>query len=307
MIAITRTYNRNGAYLEDSDSLNFGKISAASYREPQIISLKVDDVDSASNVKLKIVFSQNTDISEGFVEYYTSKDIIQDVSKITRKKLALNQEISVDNLTVNASEYVYLWINPQKITYRGNLTIRFKWEFDYVDASSSSSSSSSCQYGEFSTISPFETLSLNVSDCENVYFKFALGFNDYSTLFIDGDIFVVENNGGCLIVNDTVLCSDGVCEDFEISGRTYTVCLFDLSGFFVGIYRAGDCTNLPHLLLTTRYDFLLKTGFRLLLLEGDTSPRDQLLMTDGETFWYVDHTGFYLLGESSSSSSSSSS
>jgi hypothetical protein len=77
--------------------------------------------------------------------------------------------------------------------------------------------------------------------------------------------------------------------------------------FVVRVYRDGDCSPFSHLLLTTGNDFVLMAGVRLLLLEDTTVPKDQLLMTDGDTFWFVDGTGFYLLGSSSSSSSSSSS
>lgn len=295
MISITRLYNRNGAYVEDADSIDFGKISASSSRDPQIFSLKVDSVDSISNIKLTIETSPSTDADEGFLRYYSSKDIITDFSSIDKKTIKLGDEVSIDNFGLKTSEYVYLWIDPQVITFRGDFSLRLKWDFDYVEASSSSSSSSSCQYGEYITISAFAEKRYKVIDCQNLILKFDLDYSDYATVFIDGDAFVIENNGGCMVVNDIVLCSDGICEEFIIGARTYSFCLLDYANFIVRIYREGDCSPFPHVLLTTRYDFLLKTGGRLLLLEDTSVPKDQLLMTDGETFWYVDETGFYLL------------
>ena len=298
MKSITKIYSKNGAYLEDVEGFDFGTLVASSSKDPQIISFHADDVSRISSISLKIAASQNFDLDEGFIQYYTSRQILTSFDNINKKTLYDGDSIPVRTVGTADTEYVYLWVNPNRTTYRGNAFFRFEWKFDYIEPSSSSSSSSSFIYGDYYVVGPFEDRKFFVSDCELVYIKFTLGLSDYCTVFFDGDPFVVENNGDTLIINDMPFYNDNTCMEINVNGNEYSVCVIDSLNFMVQFYRIGDCTIADHLLLTTSYDFLLTDSGRVLLLDGTIKPPDNLLLTTGDSLLLVDGSRFLILGSS---------
>jgi len=334
MRSITRIYTRDGSLLEEASVLDLGKIVTSSSREPQIVSLHVDNVAAISAISLRVVASQNIDIAEGFLQYYTSNEIIESFDNIQKKTFSLNEPIYVKNKTLTDSEYIYIWIDPQKIipVKQGSVkqssssssssslssshtasevstnifNFRFEWNFDYIQSSSSSCSSSSCSVGEFYLIETFEERSFGVADCESICFEFNLDIGEYASVSLDSDSFVVENNGGIMIINDVSFFSDDVYYLFTVGSNQYLAHVIDVSQFFVCFYRLGDCSPDAHLLLTTGGDFLLVDGARLLFL-SDFTPYDALLLTGGGELYFVDGSIFALASSSSSSSSLSSS
>ena len=273
MRSITRVYTRDGSLLEESSVLNLGKIVTSSSREPQIVSLHVANVAQISAISLRVVASQNIDISEGFLQYYTSNEVLESFDNISKKTFSLNDPVFVRNGSVTDSEYVYIWIDPQKITlinqnpnkqsssssssssshtsssssssssHTGgsfsfeNLTFRFEWNFDYIESSSSSCSSSSCSVGSFFLIKPFEERFFGVSDDENINFEFDLNIGEYAGISLDSDPFVVDDNGGTMIINDVPFYSDDTYHLFTVGSNQYLAHVIDVSEFFVSFYR----------------------------------------------------------------------
>ena len=242
MRAVTRKYSANGSYMESSATLNLGRIVSASPKEPQIIALSVEDAALVSGISLEIIASQNVAVSQGFLKYYTSKDILTSFANIVPRVASLNGSIPLRNLGLTTSEYVYIWIDPSKITYRGDMFIRFKWNFDYIDPSSSSSSSSSCVFGDVIHVEPYQEISVTASQCESLYFQFNLDVLEYATVFFDGEAISVENNGGILVVCDEFFSTSGATKVVVIDGVSYTIFAIDVPTFFVSIAR-GNCSS----------------------------------------------------------------
>jgi hypothetical protein len=138
MKAVTQKFNIKGAFVEASSEINIGQVVVASSKRPQLIALFVEDVAYASGISLDIVSSQNIDVSQGFLQYYTSKDILTSFDHIVKKTVDFSSPISVGNLTDTTSEYVYLWIDNSKVLSLGDAVIRLEWNFDYIEESSSS-------------------------------------------------------------------------------------------------------------------------------------------------------------------------
>lgn len=307
MKAVTKTYTRNGSFVEDSTILELGKSVAASTREPQIISLSVSHVSVISNISLEVISSQNADLGTGFLQYYTCRDILEDFSNITKKTWSKNDPIFVRNATDTSSEYIYIWINPQKINITGDGFVRFKWKFDYIEGSSSSSSSSSCQLGRYYNIWPYEDARLLVSPCEIKYFQINIDPEEYVTIYLNGDPIVMENDGGMLVVNGIIILDSEYQSVVNIGENQYSVYLIDTDPFFVRLYKISDCTINDHLLLSDNGDLLLIDDFRLRLLGDDPIPGDVLLLTNDEELYLVDGFKFLLIGRGTDYSSSSSS
>ena len=307
MRAITRKHSANGAYLESSNTLNIGHVVSASSKLPQILSLQVDGASVVSGISLEIVSSQNAALSQGFLKYYTSKDIITSFDNIVVETASLNSKIPLRNSGSTTSEYVYIWIDQSKISYRGDASIRFKWNFDYIEPSSSSSSSSSCALGAFVGIGPYEDVTVNAEDCESVYMKFDLDVGEYTTVFFDGEALSFENNGGNMVVCDEIFFEDDTTNIINVDGVDYTVTMIDSASFFMSIYRSGDCSPFDHLILTTGDDFLFEDGFRVLLLGDGYYIKARLVQTSGFDFMLVGGGRLILVNDSSSSCSSSSS
>jgi hypothetical protein len=283
-----------------------GKSTAASSREPQIISLSVSQVQGISNISLEVISSQNADLQQGFLQYYTSLDLITDFSTIKKRDWSKNSPISVKNSGPIGSEYVYIWIDPQKIITVGDGFVRLRWKFDSVAASSSSSSSSSCTVGRFYEVNPYEEASLLVSPCEVKYFQLNILPEEFTTVFLNGDPIVIENNGGMLVVNSTIFLDSEYQSVITAGTNQYAIYLMETDPFFVRMYKVGNCSIYNHILLNNNDDLLTIDGFRMLLLNGTQAPGDALILSNGEEIFFVDGFRFLLIGRGTDYSSSSS-
>ena len=307
MKAVTKIYTRNGSFIEDSSILELGKSVTASSREPQIISLSVSSVSAISNISLEVISSQNADIDQGFLQYYTCQDILSDFDGIQKRTWTKNSPIFVRNSSTVASEYIYIWIDPQKISITGDGFVRLKWKFDYIEASSSSSSSSSCKLGRFFDVYPYEEDKLLVSPCEVKYFQINILPEQYVTIYLNGDPITIENDGGMLIVNNVIFLDKEYQSVITIGSRQYSVYLIDTNPFFVRIYWVADCSINDHILLSDNDDLVLIDNYRLRLIGNDPIPGDSLLLTNGDELYLVDGFKFLIIGRNTTYSSSSSS
>jgi hypothetical protein len=127
--------------------------------------------------------------------------------------------------------------------------------------------------------------------------KCNLGLSDYCSIKINGDLFVIENDGGVLNVNGTQFNGYGECYLITVNSNDYVVCMFDINQFFIRIYREGDCSVAPHIIKTDEYDLLLLDGGRILLLSETDSLADKMILTTDDFIVYLDGSYILMLGD----------
>lgn len=197
----TRLHNNKGQYLGDVTNLDFGKIVAGAAGEPQIISLKVDDVTAVDGISLQLLASDDIDVEEGAFRFAVSKTIVSDPSTLQQSVARKGEAIPVRNLSTTVSEYVYLWVDSKLTAFRGNGSAWFRWLFDSVEQSSSSSSSSAHPYASYITVNAGEFVHVGVINGVAARVDAYLNYIEHATLFITGDAIPIENNGDTLVFN----------------------------------------------------------------------------------------------------------
>jgi hypothetical protein len=207
---ITTEYNAvTGSEIRVLESLNFGRTFPDSYCTPIVLKMNVSGVTKIKNIRLGLVKCSYDVISSGTINpdnSVTEGNFGIEKSQMLTNKTTLTSffsginttdthsdlnNILVNNLTDNSSEYVYLNLKTQDNVNRG--FVGYKWFFDFIGNNSLLSAPATSSY----TIENGGSLSVTATGTISV--RFVSSFGDKATIIINGQSFVVKNNDGQLV------------------------------------------------------------------------------------------------------------
>lgn len=209
---IMSEYNATtGKEIRALESLNFGRTFPNSYCTPTVIRMNVSNVTKIKNIRLGLIkcsydviasgtTNLDNSVTEGNFGIEKSQTIVNKIVltsffpgvNTTGTHSDLNN-ILVNNLTDNSSEYVYLNFKTSDSVNRG--FIGYKWFFDFIGdnsvVSASTPSSFTIEAGGSSSIQNSGTTSI----------VFVSSFGDVATIKINEFYFVIKNDNGSFVWN----------------------------------------------------------------------------------------------------------
>jgi len=219
---------------------------------------------NVSGITLEIFVSEHIDVTDGAFWYATSKTILTSLENVERRFLSRGEKIPIRNLTATTSEYIYLWLDTKRTSFRGRGVVDFRWDFDSIQEASSSSTSSSI-YSPLIDLDGDKSLNLYPEECEVVYVDLELDYSEYTTIRLWGEAVTIFNNGGTFYLEDERFNADGDTKLVVFGVRTYTIAMVSYTEGIIRILRDGDCLIPSHILMTTGDDILQTDGSSLIL------------------------------------------